>query len=338
MLGSATIKSITIMTSKLHVILVLVTYTRCCTNEHESITPYKFTSSDQLPSYTIPQSARFTAPRLHPQEPPIVYYFSKPTTEEFPIALICTGSSSEDSISSVIHFHRYFLQEFMDMGIGVITVEQWGVDGDSIDRLEFMKHYTRSQRLNDHIQAVESITAHPPAGWNGQFIFLGVSEGGPLVLSLTERYQHCCRATINWCGAGAWSWREELWAFIEAIRKNAPELDGELCLTRSEFDELMDTTVVNPTTNQKFMGMTYRYHSDALTYPCVDYAKLRTPVLVVAGAKDSIIQSCDQFIAQAESDGANITYLRVDDMDHYIRQRPDIIKQSFDWLQKTLEV
>lgn len=328
-----------IMTAKLPVILVLVTYsmTRCCTNEHESITPYKFTSSDQLPSYTIPQSARFTAPRLNAQEPPIVYYFSKPPAERYPIALLCTGSSSENSISSVIHFHRYFLQEFMDMGIGVMTVEQWGVDGDSIDRLEFMKHYTRSQRLHDHCALIEHLIAYPPAGWNGQFVFLGVSEGGPLVLSLAEKYQHCCRATINWCGAGAWNWREELWAFIEVIQKNAPELEGELCIARSEFDTLMNSTISNPTIDQKFMGMTYKYHSDALTYPCVEYAKLRAPVLVVAGAHDSIIQSCDEFVAQAQSASANITYFRVDDMDHYIRQRRDIITQSFDWLQKIIE-
>jgi len=141
--------------------------TRSCTNGHESITPYKFTSSNQLPTYSIPQSARFTAPRLNAQEPPIIYYFSRPKAEEYPIALLCTGSSSEDSISSVIHFHRYFLQEFMDMGVGVITVEQWGVDGNSIHSQEFMEHYTRSQRLNDHIEVVEAIIAHPPAGWNG---------------------------------------------------------------------------------------------------------------------------------------------------------------------------
>ena len=306
-------------------------------DDEESITPYKFTDSNELPAYSIPSSAQCTVPRQHPQEPPIIYYLSKPHTEEYPIALICTGSSSEDSISSVIHFHRYFLQECMDMDVGVITVEQWGVDGNSINTHEFMEHYTRTQRLSDHREVVENIIAHPPTGWNGRFIFLGVSEGGPLVLSLTTGYQNRCAATINWCGAGAWSWREELWAFMEAIQKNAPILEGELCITRPEFDALMDETGVNPTTRKKFMGMTYRYHADALTYPSIDFKELRTPLLVVAGAEDSIIQSCDAFVAEAQNAGATITYLRVDDMDHYIRQRPDIIKQSFDWLQKILE-
>lgn len=324
----------------LYTLIILMTtqsISWCYGDERELITAYKFTSHDQLPAYSIPPSARCTAPRLHAKEPSIVYYFSRPKAEKYPIALLCTGSSSESSISSVIHFHRYFLQECMDRGVGVITVEQWGVDGDCINPQEFMEHYTRSQRLNDHIQVVENLIAHPPKGWNGQFIFMGTSEGGPLVLSLTARYQHRCIATINWCGAGAWSWREELWAFIETIQKNAPISEGELCITRPEFDALMDETGVNPTTNQKFMGMTYRYHADALTHPSIDYKELRTPLLVVAGAQDSIIQSCDEFIAQAQSAGATTTYLRVDDMDHYIRQRPDIIKQSFDWLQKILE-
>lgn len=42
-------------------------------------------------------------------------------------------------------------------------------------------------------------------------------------------------------------------------------------------------------------------------------------------------------VVQPEADiCAPITYLRVEDMDHYVRRRPDIIEQSFEWLKHQL--
>lgn len=83
-----------------------------------------------------------------------------------------------------------------------------------------------------------------------------------------------------------------------------------------------------------FLGMTYKYHADALCYPEFEYSKIKNPFLVVAGAQDSSIISSDRFVQQAQAAGANITYLRVADMDHYVRKRPDIIAQSFEWLKQ----
>lgn len=80
-------------------------------------------------------------------------------------------------------------------------------------------------------------------------------------------------------------------------------------------------------------GMTYLYHADAFEKPSIDYAKIKIPFLVVAGAEDSIIESCDQFVQKALDAGAPITYFRVDGMDHYIRKRPDVIDKSFEWLK-----
>ena len=51
---------------------------------------------------------------------------------------------------------------------------------------------------------------------------------------------------------------------------------------------------------------------------------------------DSIIASCDLFVYNARQADVSITYLRIDDMDHYIRKRPDVIEQSFDWLKEQL--
>ncbi len=74
----------------------------------EKVSPDKFTSSEYV--YNIPSSARFTIPRMG-SESDIVYYHSVPNDiDSYPIAILCTGSSSRDTVSSIIHFHRYFLQ------------------------------------------------------------------------------------------------------------------------------------------------------------------------------------------------------------------------------------
>ena len=117
----------------------------------EEITPYKFTEqekSDGLkPVCHIPKSSRFTLQRSGENHSEIVYYLSKPKAANYPIAICCGGSSSRNELDSIIHFHRYFLQEFLDLGVAVVTVEQQGIDGNQINEQEFWQHYTRSARL-----------------------------------------------------------------------------------------------------------------------------------------------------------------------------------------------
>jgi pimeloyl-ACP methyl ester carboxylesterase len=276
---------------------------------------------------------------------------SKPNKPSFPIAIICGGSSSKDDINSIIHVHRYILKEFLDLGVAVLTVEQRGVDGSKVNVNEFMDHYTRSERLKDHQTLINHLKSHPAKGWNGKFIFMGVSEGGPIVTSLTTQYSDRTIATINWVGADGWSWRDELWVFIKDMEKNLPwhlklqmllpkwmnfSIDSNLSQSRQEFDNIMDETITNPTADKEFMGMTYKYHADALSYPPPDYNKIRTPFLVVAGVKDTIIQSSDEFVQKAKNAGAPITYMRIEDMDHIVRKRPDVVKKSFEWLNQQL--
>ena len=57
-----------------------------------------------MPAYDIPSSSRFTVKRLEADAPDSVYYFTKPKTDNYPIAILCGGSTTKDSI---IHFHRF---------------------------------------------------------------------------------------------------------------------------------------------------------------------------------------------------------------------------------------
>jgi acetyl esterase/lipase len=115
-------------------------------------------------------------------------------------------------------------------------------------------------------------------------------------------------------------------------------LDLYLPKSRKDHDQAMDETIKNPSAHLKLAGMTYKYHHDALiVYPKPAYEKIKTPYLVVAGVKDSIIDSSDAFVRKAKEVGAPITYMRISDMDHYVRKKEDVINDSFAWLKKQLE-
>lgn len=308
----------------------------------QEITPFKYT--DELPVYEIPESSRFTLQRPSFEDPNLIYYLSRPTAATFPIAILCEGSSDRSNVSSVIHFHRYFLKECLDLGAAVLTVEQWGIDGSKIDIDEWTKHYTRSQRLKDHKVVIEHLLNNPPEGWNGKLIFIGVSEGGPIVSSLTLDYQSNILATINWSGAGDWPWREELWVFLQNLVEQNPTCPHgvklsecqdcyEMVAVRGNYDALMDGILGDPDYTKYFLNMTYLYHADALRYPNFDYQKLKSPYLVVSGGLDTIIDSSDLFVEKAKNEGSPVTYFRIADMDHYVRKRPDILQASFEWLK-----
>ena len=81
--------------------------------ESDTIYPYKYHDSGPKP-YEIPKSSRFTTSRRQDDAPDIVYYFSKPKNDSYPIAILCGGSTSKNDISSIIHLHRYLLQEFQE--------------------------------------------------------------------------------------------------------------------------------------------------------------------------------------------------------------------------------
>ncbi|MGC2594647.1 MAG: hypothetical protein WA347_00025, partial [Rhabdochlamydiaceae bacterium] len=231
--------------------------------------------------------------------------------------------------------------------VGYLTVEKWGIDGNHINETEFWNHYTRSQRLEDHLKVINYLEQHPPEGWNRQLIFIGVSEGGPLVTDLSTICPNTL-ATINWVGAGVWPWADELWQFFENWKQNSfwirlydaiPRwlpFSSDIPPTRQEFDALIQHIIRNPTPSESMGGMTYFYHADAFQKPAVDYSKIQSPFLVVKGTADSDIESCDQFVQKAQEAGAPITYFRVDGMDHWLRKRPDVIDQSFDWLKQQL--
>ncbi|OGB83283.1 hypothetical protein A3F66_05485 [candidate division TM6 bacterium RIFCSPHIGHO2_12_FULL_32_22] len=129
------------------------------------IIPYKFTDTEITQAkkngfscfdYQIPASCRFTVPRNEQCAPEIIFYLSKPVASSYTIAILCGGSVNKESVHSIIHFHRYFLQECLDLNLAVLTVELWGIDGPKIEQ-DWINYYTRSQRLTDHQAVIEHL-------------------------------------------------------------------------------------------------------------------------------------------------------------------------------------
>lgn len=282
---------------------------------------------------------------------PIVYYFTKPNAWEkpYPILILCDGSDNKENIRSVLYIHNHpVLESLRSLPVGLLTVEKWGVDGDQIYEEEFWKHYTRSQRLEDHLKVIQELEAHPPDGWNHQLIFMGVSEGGPLVTDLSII---CPRvlATVNFVGAGDFGWADEFWNFFQHMKKDSFWLrcydaiprwlpfSWDMPSSREEYDVLVQYIIDHPDPHQWLGGMTYLYNADAFQKAPIDYKKIKSPFLVVTGTEDSIIESSDLFVAKAKEAGAPVTYFRIDGMDHWIRKRPDVIHKAVEWLKMQLE-
>lgn len=128
----------------IHLLLCLHLASSCFAKE---LTAYKFSGKEMdegLPEYTIPSSSIYKVSRAEEQAPPITFYYTPPSKEHFPIAIFCTGSSLKNTLYSVIHVHRYFLDEFESIGAGLITLEQWGMNENSIDAEIFLWSTTPS--------------------------------------------------------------------------------------------------------------------------------------------------------------------------------------------------
>lgn len=273
--------------------------------------------------------------------PNIDYYFSKPVdVKNYPIVIIVGGSTDKEHLSSVVNFHKYFSTQLVGNKLGAISVDGWGININHTNESEFMAHYTRSQILSNYQQVINYIKKHPPIGWNGKLALLGVSEGGNIEVELNENKANDILATVIWSGAGDYNWRKELWANMQEISKEIPadcvSEDCQAVRSKQIYDKRMEYILQNPTPNQYFLNMSNMYMADALNYPTPDYAKMNGKILIVAGVQDTLITSSDEFYKKAKQNNVDITYWRIESMDHLIRKRPDLINNSFTWLAKEL--
>lgn len=272
----------------------------------------------------------------------IDYYLSKPSLEKnYPIVILVGGSTDKEHIDSIASFHKYFTKQLSQNNLGAVSVDGWGVNLNHTNESEFMKHYTRTQILSNYQQVITYLKKNPPTGWNGKLAVLGVSEGGPIATQLNEQNQ-AILATVLWSGAINSSWRDTLWLDMHEVynkvcipQKN-PVNDCYDIATKDVFESRIDYALMNPSPESYFFNMTNMYVADGVNFPTPNYQKLHGDILVVTGAKDTIIDSSDTFVKNANINHLSIEYWRVESMDHSIRNHPDLIDNSFVWLSNRL--
>ncbi len=304
----------------------------------QEITAFKY-EDNPLKEYAPPTSSVYHIARSDEDLPDIQHYMSNPKADEpYPIFIFASGSSSRENLVSVIHAHRYFLEEILNIGCALVTLEQVGVSYDAIDADLFFQYYTRTQRYNDHLDIINHFKNNPPENWDGRFVLLGVSEGGHIAMRLAEELGDEIIATILWSAAGDHTWEDEVWDFLQEI--DVPkDLEITLPQTRDALHEVFEACIANPTADEEYLVMTNKYMADAIQYPLPNYEKLAGKrIFAVTGVNDSLITSSDAFVENAREAGAEITYHRIKDMDHCIRLRPDIYNKTFEWLQDKIHI
>ena len=106
---------------------------------------------------------------LTTEEGNLVYYVETPNGKmTYPFLIAIEGSYVEGAGPlTVLRLHEKLSSTVLAWGIGLITLERRGADGEHIDRDMFHFYNTPSQRLTDHLSLVHHLKKNNPPGWNG---------------------------------------------------------------------------------------------------------------------------------------------------------------------------
>jgi pimeloyl-ACP methyl ester carboxylesterase len=284
----------------------------------------------------------------------IVYYLQVPeqNNTDFPIVVLCEGSYvRKKPIESVLRLNSMFQPILGESDFGLLTVEKWGVDGDSVDEAIFHEHNTRSQRIQDHLTVLSALEEQKIHGWNGTYVLIGGSEGGDVVSWLMIENAETVVAAINYAGIGAWGFQEELWAWLGHMRTTGPWWQRlymqlycwweDVPKTREAYDQIVAEIMRDQIHTKWKFGQTHKYLADAfaLHEMTKKLYTLKIPLLIVVGTDDPLIDSADAFVEYGQRCDMPITYWRIEALAHGISTlRPDLFPKSIEWLRETLSL
>lgn len=250
-------------------------------------------------------------------------YLELPLIDSYPILIAIEGSYNQEfGPESVLRLHHKLSGQFLSAGMGLITMERRGIQDEKIDPSTFHRYNIPSQRLSDHVELVDWLFSHPPENWNRQLFILGGSEGGPIAIKLSHlRPPSACIVIV---GCGNQTFQDYIWQTIEKIRSSCSFWKVALLnwwyefpSDRESYDRWCDVMRENPTPDRWWFGQTYAYWADALSQgEAEEFLGLQCPVLVVSGTQDIECPSTDELVSRALNNRQNVTYLRMNQMDH----------------------
>lgn len=256
----------------------------------------------------------------------LIYYLESPDKMgQYPIMLTIEGSYVEEiGPQSVLGLHKKLAPSFLDNGIGMITMERRGVDGESINANLFHYFNTPSQRLCDHIHLIHHLSTHPPHDWNGLLYILGGSEGGPIAIKLAYAFNPS--ACIVLVGCGDQSFKEYIWNTLQLINSHYTEREStsynpynELPCNRESYEAQVEMMKSNPDPTLFWFGQSYLYWADAIDQTEYrEFLGLNCPIFVVTGSEDIECASTDRLIELARKNNKDVAYFRVEGMGHHV--------------------
>ncbi len=243
----------------------------------------------------------------------LIYYLEVPSEGTYPLIIAVEGSYVDEvGPQSVLRLQNKLSDVFVNAGFALLTMERRGIDGTKVDPASFHLFNTPSQRLKDHLQLVNHLRENPPPNWNGKLVILGGSEGGPITIKLSHQVNPS--ACVVLVGCDDLTFKEYIWTTIQTLNTDP---DAELPSDRAAYEAQVEIMKNDPDPQKIWFGQTYLYWSDALDQSSYhEFLDLKCPAFVVTGSKDIECAATDRLIEKARQKNQNVTYLRVEGMEH----------------------
>ncbi len=251
-----------------------------------------------------------------------IYYFEAPENREnYPLLLVIEGSFDiERGPESILRLQKKFGELVLPMGVGVLTVEKRGVDGNEVDLDEFHRCNTVTNRFKQHLELINRLEKDPPIGWNGKLAILGGSEGSAVAIKLAEKVMpSACIAIVP---QGNQTFKEYVWGevarFPGSMRADLLSgVEGVLPGSKEAFESQIELMKREPDPFRFWFGQSYLYWTDAAELGVEkEFLNLSCPAFVITGSEDLGCPSTDHLVQIAIENGQQVIYLKVEGMGH----------------------
>jgi esterase/lipase len=223
-----------------------------------------------------------------------------------------------------------------------VDIEKYALNKDTKEcPKEYLSNNTIDQRVADILQVISVLRSQD--WWDRKLFIVGGSEGAVLTSILPAYIPETSKVVIMNGGVG-WTMREEMLFLLKKRLKNenksAQEIDEELKIMNTTFDEAIE----NPTISKTYLGATntYKWWSSILNLRPVNYmVNYNIPILLIQGSIDQAVPVESARAAEAlfrEMGKSNLKYVEYEGLDHSWNdangksQISVVLKDVFTWL------
>lgn len=287
----------------------------------------------------------FGIPRMNGSK--IQFYLETPAQKDFPVVFYIHGSTCR----SVLPMFQKVAQALSAKGVGVISVEKYGLNQDTTEcPKEYLEHNTITSRIQDHLR-VTAYLRWRLKSWNQKVAWVGGSEGGQLAALVAPLVRETAMVVMMGSGGGL-TMAEELPIAFEKLLKRKGAGPTHIQKMKWELEDQYKMIKAHPTPYKEWLSdgksarNTYKYWNSILwakVLPSLE--SLDVPILMVHGTEDTScpIESADILNTRFQFLGKyNLTYRKYQGLEHNWSdlygnshlQR--VMNDTFSWVLQTL--